>query len=83
VFVRFVVADGTADRRANEAMMTGNVPGNTADHSALDAAFGLGRRDRGCQNKRQCGATEKNFHRQTGSMLRLFQSFSSAFVPRR
>jgi hypothetical protein len=40
-----MVADDTAGYRTKQAMMS-RVPGNAADHSTLDAAFGVGRRGR-------------------------------------
>jgi hypothetical protein len=38
VFLSFVVADGTPEHRAGEAVMTCVVAGGTADNSSLEAA---------------------------------------------
>jgi hypothetical protein len=42
LLVGAVMADGAADGRAGQAMMAGNVPGDTAHSGALEAAFGIG-----------------------------------------
>jgi hypothetical protein len=53
LLVRVVAAVKTASGGAEHAMMAGIMAGDAADHGALDAALGVGRRGRGGQDK--CG----------------------------
>ena len=60
--VGFVVADRAARRRAQEAVVTGDVTGRTADDGALDAAFGVGGNGRHGDRQCQSRGTENCFH---------------------
>jgi hypothetical protein len=46
VLIGFMMPNGTACERANDAMMASHVPSRPANHGTLDAAFRLCRRTR-------------------------------------
>jgi hypothetical protein len=62
LLVGVVAAVEAAGGGAEYAVMTGIVAGDTADHGALEAALGVGRRGRGGQDKCGGGQCDQGFH---------------------
>ena len=58
-----VMLDGAACRRANQPVMTGNMPGDTADRSALEAPLGTGDRGNHSDRRTEYPYDEKFAHR--------------------
>jgi hypothetical protein len=61
--IGFVMADHASGRGTEKSVVTGNVPGDAANHRSLDAAFGLRRSRRQGYCKRQGSAAKKVSHR--------------------
>src|SRR5580698_92132 len=76
-----MVADDAAGGRAQDAMVAGDMAGDSADRGTFETAFGISRHSRGGKRKRQGCACQKNFHRWTSSLLCLSQSAGFVFVP--
>jgi hypothetical protein len=76
-----MVADDAAGGRAQDAMVAGDMTGDSADRGTFETAFGISRHSRGDERERQGCACQKNFHRWTSSLLCLSQSAGFVFVP--
>jgi hypothetical protein len=58
-----MAADDAPCRGAEDAVVTGKVPGSAADQGAFDAPFGIGRGRHGHSRKRNRSKSNGFFHR--------------------
>lgn len=56
------MTDRATGRRADKAVVTGDVAGNTTNRRALEASLSVGRSTRQSDCKRQSGAAEESLH---------------------